>query len=119
MDPRIVSDLLTFGTKVAGLDKPTQAAGVPAPVKKYHSDNAVPGLSLYNYTDRKPSEDGKYVVVTTHTERVELIIQEPTELEKKEKRESDQFRLLVVCGSAVFIAGTYFTYKYLEAKRHA
>lgn len=118
MDPKVVSELLNFGTKLAGYDKASTAA-VPQPVKKYHTDNVVAGLSLYNYTDRKPSDDGKYVVVTTHTERVELIVQEPTELEKKEKREADQFRLLVVCGSAVFIAGTYFTYKYLEARRHA
>lgn len=57
---------------------------------EFHRENAVVGVPLENYTKKVPSEDGKYVVITTHAERIEKIKQ-PEEIEA-EKLEREQQR---------------------------
>lgn len=60
------------------------------------------GVVLNNYTKRVPSVDGKYVVVTTHSERVEMIPQPPTpeELEAQAKAEKTAAIVVGLLGAA-------------------
>lgn len=99
MDERLATDLLRAGTKL--INPPTTS---PRPQQdptapKFHKENAVVGIDLQDYTAREPSEDGKYVKVTIHKERIELIEQPPTAEEIEAQKE--QRRLNVVVGAVV------------------
>lgn len=65
---------------------------------------SAPGIHLNSYTRRDASEDGKYVIVTTHTERVEAIPQPPTEAELAAQAKADKVALIVV---GIFITGFF------------
>lgn len=54
-----------------------------------HTEGAAPGEELHNYTTKKASDDGKYVVITNHSERIEMLPQPltPEEIEAQKKAE--------------------------------
>lgn len=80
----------------------------PEPIQRqtpeYTQEPTVAGVELNNYTKRVPNDEGTYVFVTVHEERIELIRQPPTpeELEAKRKLERTALRTLGVVG-VVFI----------------
>lgn len=102
---------------------------VPAKEKE-KPEEYVPGHDLENYKRRAPSADGTYVLVTTHTERIEMIPQPPTPEEvaerkaEREKQEAAQAksdkRTAIVVGTltTLFLSGLGFLmYKDLENQR--
>ncbi len=71
----------------------------PRPVTsfpKFHQEEAIAGVPLENYTKRVPSEDGTYVMITTHTERIEKIKQPLTPEEKAAQEKQAKIALAVV-----------------------
>lgn len=65
---------------------------------KYHQEEAVPGVELQNYTKRVPSEDGTYVIVTTHQEKIEKIKQPPTPEEIAQRKKQDRIAGGILAG---------------------
>lgn len=79
----------------------------PQPVvrHKYHQEEAVPGVELNNYTKRVPSEDGTFVIVTTHEEKIEKVKQPPTPEEIAERKKQDRIALSILGGLGVVFFG--------------
>lgn len=101
------------------------AVPAPAPIResnpKYHKENAVVGVKLENYTKREPSEDGTYVLVTNHTERIEKIKQpEEIEAEKAEaealQKAQDKMAMRVIAGVGVGLVGFFAWLTYMDRK---
>jgi len=84
---------------------------------EFHQENAVVGIELNNYSKRTPSEDGTYVVVVNHTERIEKIVQPPTEEELAHQRSKEKLamKLWAGVGTAFAVLGTAIVI--VEAKR--
>jgi len=106
MDEKLARDVLSLGTNLLN-PKPT-VRNLPEPSPRFHKDNAIVGVTLNDYTDREPSEDGQYVKVTVHRERIELIEQPltPEELAEEKEKQKMNFRVgAVVAAGLVGVAG--------------
>jgi len=93
----------------------------PPPSPKYHQEEAVVGEPLENYTKRVPSDDGTYVKVTTHTERIEKIKQPPTPEEQAAQAKRDAIALGIFGSIVTAVVGIvgYAIYKDEQSqKRH-
>lgn len=84
--------------------------------KTYHDEESVPGVELQNYVKRTPSDDGTYVVVVTHAERIEMIPQPLTPEELAQKREEEKFVLKIVGGMVAGFLGFMGLIAYLDSK---
>lgn len=92
----------------------------PTPLPRrpeYHQEEAVPGVELNNYVKRVPSEDGTYVLVTEHEERIEKIKQPLTPEEQAAKRKQERIALAVLGGLGVSFFGFLGWVSYLDAKK--
>lgn len=104
MDEQLVRDLTRVGRAVLDPQTPKQQRPTVEPsAPKFHKENAVVGVTLNDYTDRQPSEDGTYVKVVVHRERIELIEQPPTPEEIAQKK-ADQDRAFKI-GAVLIGAG--------------
>lgn len=99
MDDVLARDLLRVGTKL--VNNQSRPASDPA-APKFHKDAWAPGVTLDSYTKREPDEGGKYVLVTEHKERIELIEQPLTPEQIAEKKEQQKVALWF---SGAFAAG--------------
>lgn len=101
---RLAQDLLSVGSKLIS-NPPTQhRATTEAAAPVYHKENSIVGVDLQDYTTREPSEDGTYVKVIVHKERIELIEQPPTPEEIAQRKEDQKQALklfAIVAGGAV------------------
>ena len=90
--PQINIGLPSTTPPVSAYDRlaPRREASPEPTAKKYHKEPAIPGETLNNYTTKVPSEDGKYVKITSHTERIELIKQPPTPEEIAERKRLEE-----------------------------
>lgn len=112
-------------------DLPKAAPKFPEPkveFPKFHAQETVPGIQLDNYTRREPSEDGQYVLITTHAERIEKIKQPPTpeeiaeaKAEKAKQAKKDKIFNAVAAGfGLLFLGGLGFAaYKDEQKYRNA
>lgn len=118
MDETLAKGLLDVGSKLIGTQQSTpHRAPVDPAAPKFHKENAVVGVTLNDYTDREPSEDGKYVKVTVHRERIEMIEQPPTPLEIAEKKEQQKHVLKFSAVIAVGLLGVAGILNALERKQ--
>lgn len=110
-----------FDRLAASAVPPVPPIKVSPPRPKYHQEEAVIGVELNNYTKRVPDEEGKYVLVTTHTERIERIKQpEEIEAEKQEekaRKRSDAIAATVVGGIVVGFLGLLGWIAYKEDQK--
>lgn len=104
MDDNVADVLRLAAASLGAGSRPRTVAAPDTASNRIHKDAWAPGVTLNDYTDREPSEDGTYVKVITHKERVELIEQPPTP-EELEQRKEDQKQALklaaVLAGGAV------------------
>jgi hypothetical protein len=63
------------------------------------------GAKLNNYTNKVVNEDGTYVKIITHTERIEKIPQPLTPEERAEQRKQERIGLAIVGGIVVSFLG--------------
>jgi hypothetical protein len=90
----------------------------PMQPSKYTREEVVPGVVLENYIKRQPDEDGQYVLVTTHSERLERIKQ-PEEIAAEKKAERTALAVIgsVVVGAVgLLIWGSYREEKIREGE---
>lgn len=100
---KLVSDVVGAGVKaLTQPTRPPQTAPSDPRVPKFHKENAVVGVTLNDYTDREPSEDGKYVKVTIHREHIELIEQPPTpeELAREKENREHNLKIAAILGAS-------------------
>lgn len=101
---KLAGDLINAGSKLlTNTQFPDRLATEPS-APKFHKENVVTGETLNDYTDRIASEDGTYVKVIVHKERIDLIEQPPTP-EELAQRKDDQKNALkltaILAGGAV------------------
>lgn len=98
-----MSDEYTTGPSYQDLFRSPNYTGIPRPVPtvrsepreghtEFHSEVAIPGVDLNNYTKKTPSEDGKYVTIVQHQEWIEKIKQPPTPEEIAEAKAEAEAR---------------------------
>jgi hypothetical protein len=92
-----MSETPSFYTTYNQIDEPRP--------KKYTSEEVVAGVVLENYVKRTPSEDGQYVTVVRHSEKIELIPQPPTPEEIAARKEQDKMFIKVFAGIGVAFFG--------------
>ena len=97
------------------------AKKAPVPLNPYttttsSSEDTVPGVEMQNFTLRTPSEDGTYVKVTTHTERIIKIPQPPTPAELEEKRKSDILFAKIAAGVGTTLVALFALAVYADTK---
>lgn len=88
----------------------------PVITSRFHAEETAPGVELNNYTKRTPSEDGTYVMVVTHTERIEKIKQPPTPEEIAERKRQDKIMGMILGGMALAFFGFIGTMVYIDEK---
>ena len=98
-------------------DSPTPRPFEPRPTTGYEwpdtGEAHAKGEELHNYTTRKISEDGKYAIVTKHTEKIESIPQPPTPEEIAAQKKAEKIALAIVGTLAAGFIGIvgWVTYK--------
>lgn len=120
MDDKLARDLINVGSKLITPQAPRVHPEPAAP--QYHKENSVVGVTLNDYTDREPSEDGTYVKVVVHKERIELIEQPPTPEELAQRKEDQKQALklaAVLAGGAVATVLVLGAADVLKAKARA
>lgn len=102
-----LADVLRLGVTALGTNnnRPGYRPAAPEVSNKVHKDAWAPGVELHDYTDREPSEDGTYVKVVTHKERIELIEQPPTPEEVAEAKEQRKHSAIIGGIVAVGLVG--------------
>jgi hypothetical protein len=92
---------------------------IPEPSRihpKYHQEEAVVGVPLESYTKREPSDDGTYVKITSHSERIEKIKQPPTPEEKAAQQKQERIAAGVVGGIVLGFVGLVGWLSWLDSK---
>lgn len=74
------------------------------------------GAKLNNYTNKVVNEDGTYVKIITHTERIEKIPQPLTPEERAEQKKQERIGLAIVGGIVVAFLGIMGWAAYQEEK---
>lgn len=87
------------------------------PRANFTEEEVEPGVVLQSYTKRSPSEDGTYVVVTTHNERIERVPQPPTPEELAAQAKSERIAMLVVGGMVASFLGLVGWLAYQDEKK--
>lgn len=60
-----------------------------------HNEGTAPGAQLRNYVNKNVSEDGTYVTIVTHSERIELVPQPLTPEEIAQQKKTERVGLIV------------------------
>ena len=81
-----------------------------------HTDGTAPGAELHNYTNKVVSEDGTYVTITTHSERIEIIPQPLTPEELAEQKKTERTALAIAGGIGVLFFGLMGFLIYMDDK---
>lgn len=80
---------------------------------EYHMEAAHPGVELNSYSKRTASEDGKYVVIVEHKEKMELIKQPPTPEELAHQRKIETIGMYLL-GGVLVVGGVLFGWALYE-----
>lgn len=98
---------------------PTSRAVEPAArPPKFHQEEAVVGETLNNYITKEPSDDGTYVKIITHSERIEKIRQPLTPEEIAEKKKQDKIAAGIIGTVAIAFFGFIGWVTYQDEKQH-
>lgn len=80
----------------------SEAAQESSPI---HTEGAAPGVALDNYRRVVASDDGTYVTVTNHTERIEYVPQPPTPEEVAQQKKSERLAMMISGGIGALFLG--------------
>lgn len=110
-------DVALAGIKLASqvVQNKNRQSSVVTPIdrpKEFHTDVALPGMKLEDYTKRVPSEDGLTVHIVQHKEWLEKIPQPPTPQEiaeaKAQRKKENRIVAGVLTGAALLFGGFIF-----------
>lgn len=60
-----------------------------------HTEGTAPGAQLRNYVNKNVSEDGTYVTIVTHSERIEMVPQPLTPEEIAQQKKTERIGIIV------------------------